>query len=100
MDLSRLPIDKPELGEKWVERDIYDFPIIYEGTEQWIRDTYPNFPEEYYPILAMRNYGMSWQTYKKLLRQERKKKEKIERKRKKQIPVVIRTCQQGESIKF
>ena len=100
MDLSRLPIDKPELGDEWVERDIHDFLPAIVGDERWIRETYPGFPEEYYPILAMRNMGMTWQTYKKLLRQERKKKEKIEKKRKKQIPVTIRTCQQGESIKF
>jgi hypothetical protein len=91
MDLSLIPMTHDKFADRWVETDIYNFPIIYEGTERWIRDEYPNFPEEFYPILAMRNAGMSWQTYKKLLRQEKKIQEKIERKKKKQIPFTIRT---------
>ena len=91
MDLSKIPITPDKFADQYYERDIYDFPIPYEGSERWLRDVYPKFPEEFYPILAMRNAGMSWQTYKKLLRQEKKIQEKIERKKKKQIPFTIRT---------
>lgn len=91
MDLSLIPITPDEFASEWHDMDIYNFPIIYEGTERWLRDMYPNFPDEFYPILAMRNAGMTWQTYKKLLRQEKKIQEKIERKKKKQVPFTIRT---------
>ena len=96
MDLNNFPIDKPEFADPLVTESIYNFPIIYENTEQYYRDHYPNFPEEFYPILAMRASGMSWQTYKKLLRQEKKTQEKIERKKKKHIPVTIRSCRPDE----
>lgn len=99
MDLSLIPMTPDKFADKDEYIDIYNFPIIYKGTEQWIRDEYPNFPEEFYPILAMRNSGMTWQTYKKLLRQEKKIQEKIERKKKKQIPFTIRTGV-SETIKF
>ena len=99
MDLSLIPMTPDEFASPWVETDIYKFPIIYKGTERWLRDEFPNFPEEFYPILAMRNTGMSWQTYKKLLRQEKKMEEKIQRKKSKQIPFTIRTGL-SDSIKF
>ena len=95
MDLSLIPMTPDKFADPWHETDIYNFPIPYAGTERWLRDTYPNFPEEFYPILAMRNAGMSWQTYKKLLRQEKK----IDRKKKIQIPITIRTGV-SETIKF
>ena len=99
MDLSKIPMTSDKFADPWVETDIYNFPIIYEGTERWIRDEYPNFPDEFYPILAMRNTGMSWQTYKKLLRQEKKIQEKIDKKKKRCITTTIRTGL-SETIKF
>ena len=99
MDLSLIPMTPDEFASPWVETDIYNFPIVYRGTERWLRDEFPNFPEEFYPILAMRNAGMSWQTYKKLLRQEKKLEEKIQRKKSKQIPCTIRTAL-SDTIKF
>lgn len=93
MDLSLIPMTPDKFADPWRETDIYNFPIPYAGTEKWIRQTYPNFPDEFYGIIAMRNYGMSWQTYKKKLRQEKKLQEKIERKNKKKIPFTIKTGQ-------
>ena len=99
MDLSLIPMTPDKFASPWVDTDIYNFPIVYRGTERWIQDEFPNFPEEFYPILAMRNAGMSWQTYKKLLRQEKKLEEKIQRKKSKHIPFTIRTGL-SETIKF
>lgn len=79
---------------------IHNFPIVYIGTEQWIRETYPNFPEEFYPILALRNQGMKYATFKKQLRQQRQADEKLQRKKNKHIPCTIRVCTPNENIKF
>jgi len=99
MDLSLIPMTPDIFADPWHETDIYNFPIPYIATERWIRDTYPNFPDEFYGIMALRNSGMSWQTYKKKLRQQKKIEEKIDKKKKKQIPFTIRTGV-SETIKF
>ncbi len=96
MDLSLFPIGDVKFADPYTEESIYNFPVIYKDTEQYYRDNYSGFPEEFYPILALRASGMKWQTYKKLLRQERKLEEKIQRKKSKQIPVTIRRCKEGE----
>lgn len=96
MELEGLPLDLDKFGEHWIDEDVYSFPIVYKGTERWIRDTYPNFPEEFYPILAMRNSGMKWATYKKLLRQDKKTQEKATaRAKKNKNQTIIRT---GENV--
>ena len=93
---NQLPIHNDKFAEHWVDEDIYNFPIVYTGTERWIRDTYPNFPEEFYSILAMRNSGMKWATYKKLLRQEKKTQDKATaRAKKNKNQTIIRT---GENV--
>ena len=89
MDLSLIPMTPDKFGDPWHDTDIYNFPIIYKGTERWIRDEYPGFPEEFYPILAMRNSGMKWATYKKLLRQSKKQEEKVNKRRSKIIQTTI-----------
>lgn len=96
MDLSMFPCDNPTFADPYTEESIYNFPVIYKDTEQYYRNEFPNFPEEFYPILALRASGMKWGTFKKLLRQSRKDEEKILRKKSKQIPFTIRNCKPGE----
>ena len=86
MDWSKVeykPADT-KLGDKYEYEDIYNFPLSWGGfgltdTERYLRDKFNGFPDEYYPLLALRASGMKWATYKKMVRQDRKIEEKIRR---------------------